>query len=859
MSQSETDGVGVEQYRTTAGAEVKTADVASDDHALQSVVGGDDGTKERIFDPQQAGSRFVDFYDDPAAALREALSNAETACIRAARQELKEHGLSESNIPDAVSSILDMAKEETGYEPLIEITYRRKSDETRLTIEDNGIGISSEEYQVVQRIGYSTSHNKGTQSGQFGIGWLSLFQLTSTEGMFKMSTKSRLTDEAYSTAEYVANFEMLDEAPEEYGTRFEFPAFGQAAKDINIPEKVSEYTDGMVIPILYRDFNESGDETHRSDEFLPTRIEDDYADDSMVITYEDEYFKAVMSPDSKENGRGLTTYNISMPIRRNADGFGKHKKFNAPWKWDFRAKKENGPIVRCESDPSLVGLVPEEDTKYDQLVAEMQEKCIPMSQVPDDAISMPEPASSRDSFMSGHNDFWRYVSDCLRDAWADIARERFENLNSWSDFLDMNREEKEKLFRAYSEFGPNTIGNDPTNIRDTIEDNLGVAISLDVAKKIDQSRSNVHVVERWSDRAHTKGATNTKAIWKVIDEAPDGVYMGKTISQKKAEIVWGLGETHIVRLGSSEVYSEYEKNWGWEKAKSLPNRNLKEKLPELNDDIAEKFENVSDSDSNNTNTALGRGGDGKDPESYRAKIRVGHNSSRYFSRTKIGNLVDALDNDAEFDAGLQYCKYLIIHDHDTSAKEVACSSKRQKDIAATRVPEYVYDYLVDQDNVYESKDELYKDQEGAEVDLSDGTTDCVTNLPETDFLIICGSDVQDLFEDKPERLAEQLGYDPGEYDRFTFVNRRSFKNSWDPSTDATVVKTSCAANTYDFSDYDYHETEYIDMLIEEKLGDVDESSEEYDVLFDQGYGQPSTSDLETMTEIAARAGIGSKN
>jgi len=219
MSQTEDD---LEQYRGTAGAEVKTANVSADDNPLKQKLGEEDGAKERKYDAKIAGERFVQFYDDSAAAIREYLSNAETACIRRARHELLDAGFTEDEIPDEVADLLDMAKEETGYEPLIEVTYNRKPDATRLIIEDNGIGISTEEYQVVQRIGYSTSHQEGSRLGNFGMGWMSGFQLTSINGMFKMFTKSYLSDEAYGTVEYVANCEFLDEAPTEYGTRFEF-------------------------------------------------------------------------------------------------------------------------------------------------------------------------------------------------------------------------------------------------------------------------------------------------------------------------------------------------------------------------------------------------------------------------------------------------------------------------------------------------------------------------------------------------------------------------------------------------------------------------------------------------------------
>jgi len=854
MSQTN-DADELEQYRGTAGAEVKTTNVSGDNHALKQELGDEDSSKERKYDPKMAGERFVQFYDDTAAAIREYLSNAETACIRRAKNELLDAGLAESDIPDGTTAMLEMAKEEVGYEPLIEVTYNRKPDETRLIIEDNGIGISVQEYKVVQRIGYSTSHAEGGQLGNFGMGWMSGFQLTSINGMFKMSTKSYLTDEAYSTAEYVANCEYLDQSPDEYGTRFEFPSFGEAAKNIDIPSKVAEFPDGMTIPVLYRDFDASGQETEQSDDFLATRMEDDYSDDSMVIIFENEYFKAVMSPDSKENGRGTHTFNISMPIRRNTDSFGSNNKFNAKWTWDFRGKKEDGPIVHCPSDPSLVGLVPKEDTTYDGLLEDFQEKCVPMSQVPDDAISMPEPASSRDSFKSGNDDFWKYVSTKLQEEWASVASERFEQLTSWQDFKDMERDEKEALFRAYSEFGPKYSDAEPETIQDELEDNLGVSIDKDLGMRLHESQSNVQVVSRGSDRAHTKSAAYGKPIWKVIDEAPDGVYMGVSVSQKKADIVWDLGDTHVVRVNSTDEYDEYSSDWGWEKMKSLPSRKLSEKLPELSQDIVDKYDGVDASSSNNTTSSPSTGGNGQNPDTYRARIRVGSNSQKYFSNHKIDNLVEQLEDGDSFNTGLYSCQYLIIKDDDTSARQTARVASRREDIAATRVPKYVYQYLATIDNVYESKQELYDDLAGVDVTLSDGTTQGIQDLPETDMLLSVGQKTQDYFEDRVEDLVEILGYDPDDYDRFTFIDAIDLKDSWEVETDATVIKTSGSHSFSDFEDYSYNSDSFADFKFEDRIGDMDKDSDEYEALFGYRYGNPEDSTKETLIEIAQKAGL----
>lgn len=856
MSQTETpDEPDLEKYRGTAGAEIKTTDVSSNDNPLKQKIGDSDAAKERKYDPKIAGERFVQFYDDTAASIREYLSNAETACIRRAKAELRDAGFSDDEIPDEVREMIEMAKEECDYDPLIEVTYRRKSDETRLVIEDNGIGISTEEYQVVQRIGYSTSHDEGNRLGNFGMGWMSGFQLTSINGLFKMYTRSYKTDEAYGTIEYVANCEILDVAPSEYGTRFEFPSFGEAAKDINIPTKVREFADGMTIPVLYRDFAEDGSENGKlSDDFLATSMEDDYSDDSLVITYENEYFKAVMSPDSKENGGGLTTYNISMPIRRNTDSFGTRNKFNAPWNWDFRGKQEDGPIVACDSNESLVGMIPKEDTKYDNLLPELQEKCVPMSRVPSDAVVMPEPASSRDSFTGGKDDFWKHVSDKLNDAWSEIARERFTDLDSWDDFNAMDRGEKEGLFRAYNKFGPSYSTTEASKIQETLEENMDVTVPKSVCKRLHNSQKNVTVVRRGSGRAHMKKATYRSKIWKVIDEAPDGVYTAKSVSQKKADIVWGLGDTHIVRLTSDdESYDEYERDWGWEPAKTLPNRKLSEKLPELDQDVIDKYEDTSASESNNTRTTTG--GDGKNPETYKLKVRVGSQASKYFTVYTAEELKEKLEDGQSFSSGYWNVKYVLLFDDDNmNAKSAGSSSRRKLDIGATTVPTYVYDYLKGTNNVYTNIDDVYDDHAGTDVTLSDDTTMDIREVPESDVLINCGQKMLDRFEDRPSEYLEILGIEDT-FDRYTFIEGSDLSDAWDCETDATVLK-GIKGNTFGtFNDYTYNNMSVKEIMLQDELGGMDRDSDEYKALFGSHYGSPSGSRLETLVQIAVDAGL----
>jgi len=820
MSQSTNPDDEFAEYRTTTGTEVKTADVSNENHALKQVIGTNDESKERIYDSTVAGQRFVDFYDDSAAAIREALSNAETACIRRARYEIEQAGLA---VPNGVSGAIEMARNEVGYEPLIEVSYNEQSDATRLIIEDNGIGISVEEYQVLQRVGYSTSHNDGTVGGQFGLGFLSMFQLTSVNGAFRMYTRSRLTDEAYSTIEYVANFEYLDGKPQEYGTRFEFPEFSESAKEIDITTKVREFSEGMRVPVLYRHFDNSGEETSQSDDYLPSNMEDDYPEGAFVVTYEDEFFKAVMSPESSTNRRNgsYLTYNVTMPIRRNTEAFGSNPSFDATWKWDFRGKREDGPIVSCNENPEIVGYVPIEDSKYTKLSDEQRDGHVRLSAVPDSAIVMPEPASSRDSYMSGHDDFWVYVSRRLEDSFVGAAQDIFNSFDTWSQFKQLSMNEKQAAYRCYSKFGPGYTNNDPENIQSTLEEELGVTLSKDVCEKIDQSRNKKMVVPRGNQNARLKTPAkgNKKRIWEIITEAPDGVYMAKAPSQKKAEIAWGLGDTHVLRVNS---YDALEEMWGFKKLKSLPSRNLSEKLPQLDDDVVEKWENTSTTETEKSLSNTTHRRTSRDPSSKKISVRVGSGSPKKMSNTRVSRVVRRLNNGDTIRAGRHGCNRLIIYDQTKLRGSTPPSGAASiaSGIALAAVPKYVYKYLEGKTNIYTDKDEAYAELKQSEIDEFDVA----------DTIIFVGDEITentDSDSDVRELLNEHSDYDIDDTDSIAVFEKGRFDDiivCQQEDFDATIVTINGGPYTLrKFANYSVT-VDMVDIILEREIPDADYSS-----------------------------------
>jgi hypothetical protein len=158
-------------------------DGANTDHDLKEAL-GDSDHREFQYDKRRAGRGFAFRYEDPASALREYIANAETAGIRRCRCEL------EGETADlSPTELIECARNDTGYLPVIEVHHaHHESDKPTLTIADNGVGISIEEFRVLRKIGLSTSHDKGDESGMFGQGVMSGFNFVGENGRLGLTT-----------------------------------------------------------------------------------------------------------------------------------------------------------------------------------------------------------------------------------------------------------------------------------------------------------------------------------------------------------------------------------------------------------------------------------------------------------------------------------------------------------------------------------------------------------------------------------------------------------------------------------------------------------------------------------------------
>ena len=185
---------------------------------------------------------------------------------------------------------------------------------------------------------------------------------------------------------------------------------------------------------------------------------------------------------------------------------------------------------------------------------------------------------------------------------------------------------------------------------------------------------------------------------------------------------------------------------------------------------------------------------------------------------------------------------------------MAREADKSKGIAAAKVPKYVFKYLKDKPNVYESKKAAIEDNKGTEVEIpvQNGTiTTNTTDLTDDWLFILTSQKTVDNFD--AEDVAETLGYDfPDDYEHVVTLSENIFDDHWGDSIGADVVKTGDGPRTYDFDDYEYVGQSFSDLQKEILLDAVDETHEHFDFLFGDS---PTGSRLEEALEIAEELGM----
>lgn len=306
-----------------------------------------------------------DLYESWEATVREYIANAETACLRT--QEYVETG--ESDMFDGELIVDD------SYQPKIEIVWNKEED--RLTIEDNGIGMSANTVdKVFRQIGRSTSRDEGNYSGAYGQGVLSFVKLTGLDNAMIMTSHSRLNDDNAAYYVTLGGVEpVMGSLPEDkYGTVFQMTP----KDDFDIRETVAEYAEYLRVPLRYEEVSTDGSIEFQED-YGDKKLYDNYSENRICIGFEKPgYFKAYTSPES-----GDETLLLSMKIDRN-DGKYSSRQHTSPWQFDVRLLDESGKVV--ESTNGNEGLMPIPRTDYVSMLESVRDGHITNSRLKADDV-----------------------------------------------------------------------------------------------------------------------------------------------------------------------------------------------------------------------------------------------------------------------------------------------------------------------------------------------------------------------------------------------------------------------------------------------------------------------------------------
>lgn len=286
--------------------------------------------------------------------IREYLANAETATLRT-------RNFVDPDRTEPTVNVDSLYGVDDGYEPLVEVTWDKS--ENRVTIRDNGIGMASREVdEVFRKIGNSTARDEGNYSGQFGMGVLSFGQLIGTDNSMIMTTHSRQTDENFSSYISLAGPEpLMGSMPDDqYGTKFQMNPKG----DYDIREAVERYAENMRVTVLYREYDETGEEVF-NEEWGDKSLKDDYRPEMITLEYvEPGAFEAYSTAEASEE-----TLLLSMPIERSGPSSTK-----APFPMDVRLLDESGKVIRSSNGNE--GLMPCTRSRYRSMLLEAREPYI---------------------------------------------------------------------------------------------------------------------------------------------------------------------------------------------------------------------------------------------------------------------------------------------------------------------------------------------------------------------------------------------------------------------------------------------------------------------------------------------------
>lgn len=667
-----------------------------------------------------------DIYKGREAGIREPLTNSVTSVLRASEEGYLEN-------PD---------------EGVILIELYEVGDSLRLTIRDNGVGITRDEIdEVVTQIGKSTSRSSTSLTGQFGMGFLATWMLTGgTDGGFTMYSNPRGVDEGpfvgfWSNSGFAEPEDEIDSPfagleDDEYGVEFEI-FVGQSINKGEIMGWIDKYAEWTRVPVLFRNHTEDGvvDEEYPPKDILSKyqELSEETEDDLEISTprhndynyyvYQHEAFTAVNSNAVNSQGSGLHRSSsidncILMDVPIKSD-WSVSRNFPLD-SLEIRLNHETPIVVSGPHEGYFVVTGDEDPDKFDG-------DYISEDNLTTEDIVTPYPTGTRD-LVQDRTDFISWLADEFYDMYYRDIAAIVKSVDTVEEYLSLSDEKREHFDEVVKEIDGNyrVQHNSLRNIMGTISTSFNnrfikvyhmlandlVSVAEEGSKGVSRKENRVNI-------------PLSKIVQKQMNNEDMSVFMAHRITQSDAEFVWASEEDHYVVRISSQSQDTYEEHFGWEQLNELDyetDLNLSDK----------KRKQFTDGDSTLKNKQL--------------TLHVG----RYSNTVKImvKDLIKKLDEEKEIEdsRGDRYNidKVMIF---DRSDDNISDYEDIVGDYHATvSVESDVYEFLRDYDDIW-TTDIL---ENGREVPFANNTKiDLVQeeSIPENVVIHVVSEDTIDMFRD----------------------------------------------------------------------------------------------------------------
>lgn len=490
-----------------------------------------------------------DIYESDAAGIREPLTNAITAILRAV-----EH---------------DQIEDDEG---VVEITVKDSGNGVQLTMRDNGVGMTMERIQkIVAVIGASEARDIGDLAGQFGMGFLAVFRLVGIDGGFEMHTNPRYSDEEpisgiWKSGGFTRDTKGLmseEFASDEYGTKFNFIVKDEIGRD-KIRNWVEKYSEWARVPVVYEEIVDGRTEYEENYGGFEKKLKTTYPENEPVVEYEDEFIYAVSSP--KSDGRTIL---LDVPCERKKGSIS-----TILGSVDIRLKNENGVVVKGPHKGDMAV----SEGEYEGMDEERREKYVSEKNLTGKDIVLPQPTGTR-RVLESNRKFWDWVQSKLQSKLTENLCNVIDKIDSYDDLMSLPEPQfrlvghaaQEKVNRRYG------TGFDPVKDGRSVKKFFNQKVNRDIddrlAKQLSALVYTIRHAEEDTTNISSKRNLNRKRPAMAVYDAynNDGeIYMGCRLSQDKAKIIWEDSDhNYIFRVESTDHYEIYEDLLNWNQMKEI--------------------------------------------------------------------------------------------------------------------------------------------------------------------------------------------------------------------------------------------------------------------------------------------------